>query len=242
MICNLMLHCGAAAVERPALSLVSTPRATSSWQPIPHEDLIHRVERLLPQHGLRVVNESHALTHDGSRYFGLLQVANGDPGTEYGRVLGIRNSHDKSFPAGVVAGTQVFVCDNLAFCGEITVTRKHTRYLMRDLPGKIERAVDELVVRWESHDRRVESYKARRVSDRMVHDLTIRALDAGAFPARQLPAVLHEWREPRHEAFRPRNLWSFFNAVTENQKGNLMMLPRRTEALHRVCDAAVGLN
>jgi hypothetical protein len=33
-------------------------------------------------------------------------------------VLGLRNSHDKRFPAGLVGGSAVFVCDNLAFSGE----------------------------------------------------------------------------------------------------------------------------
>jgi hypothetical protein len=29
----------------------------------------------------------------------------------------------------------VFVCDNLAFSGEIKIARKHTRFIVRDLPG-----------------------------------------------------------------------------------------------------------
>jgi hypothetical protein len=32
---------------------------------------------------------------------------------EWSWAVGIRNSHDKTFPAGLVAGTKVFCCDNL---------------------------------------------------------------------------------------------------------------------------------
>ena len=46
--------------------------------------------------------DSHGLTHDGSRYFGLLRVANGTNPEGFGLVVGVRNSHDKSFPCGVV--------------------------------------------------------------------------------------------------------------------------------------------
>jgi len=33
--------------------------------------------------------------------------------------VGLRNSHDKTFPAGLVAGTRVFICANLSFSGLI---------------------------------------------------------------------------------------------------------------------------
>jgi hypothetical protein len=55
--------------------------------------------------------------------------------------------------------------------------------------------------------------------------------------------VLHEWREPKHEKFDQRNVWSLFNSFTEALKdGNLAELPKRTEALHGLLDVAVGLN
>ena len=54
--------------------------------------------------------------------------------------------------------------------------------------------------------------------------------------------MLHEWREPRHDAFQARNAWSLFNAFTEALKGNLVELPRRTEALHGLLDTHVGLD
>ena len=104
MPCNLLLHCGAHAVPRSALGAVITPDATRSWQPVPHEELVARVEDVLPSYGLSVAQEAHALTHDGGRYFGLLEVHNGSGSPDYGWVLGIRNSHDMSLPAaGAIA-------------------------------------------------------------------------------------------------------------------------------------------
>ncbi len=59
---------------------------------------------------------------------------------------------------------------------------------------------------------------------------------------RLIPAVLHEWREPRHEEFERRNVWSLFNSFTEDLKEeSLSELPRRTEALHGLLDSHVGL-
>lgn len=240
MKCNLILHCGAHAVPRHALDVVRTPEATGTWQPIPHEQYVQQIERALPRHGLAVVQEAHALTHDGGRYFGLMQIQNGCSNPDYTWVLGLRNSHDKTLPAGLVAGAQVFVCDNLAFSGEVQVSRKHTAKIARDLPELIGNAIGRLLARFHDQDRRVERYRACRLSDADAHDLTVRALDAGVICASRIPDVLHEWREPRHEAFRPRTAWSWFNACTETLKGSLHVLPHRTQALHRLCDDYAG--
>jgi hypothetical protein len=69
------------------------------------------------------------------------------------------------------------------------------------------------------------------------------AVDVGVCGNRLIPSVLHEWREPRHKEFSGRNIWSFFNAFTESLKvGDLMALPKRTQALHGLLDSWVGLN
>jgi len=47
-------------------------------------------------------------------------------------------------------------------------------------------------------------------------------------------------RQP--DTFQSRNVWSLFNAFTEALKGNLIELPRRTEALHGLLDTHVGLD
>jgi hypothetical protein len=239
--CNLILHCGAHAVPRTDLDLVRTPTATDTWQPIPHSAYLAHVESTLPAHGLRVVNEAHALTHDGGRYFGLLQVQNGHNHPDYTWVLGLRNSHDKTLPAGLVAGSSVFVCDNLAFSGEIEVSRKHTSFILRDLPMLVREALSRLVGKWFDQDRRIAKYQDYRLTDADAHDLTIRALDSGAITNRMIPDVLEEWRHPRHEAFQPRNTWSWFNACTERLKGHLHLLPERTRALYDVCDEFTGM-
>ncbi len=239
---NLLLHCGSEQVPREELYRTRTPAATRTWQPIPHSLLLQQVEATLPRFGMRVVNQAHGLSHDGDRYFGLLEIANGSNHPDYSRVLGIRNSHDKRFPAGLVLGNQVLVCDNLSFSGEIKVARKHTSMILNDLPLMINDAVGRLHDSWHEQDRRIVRYKDSILPDAVMHDLTIHALDHGVICGSQVPKVLHEYREPRHEAFWPKNVWSWFNACTEVLKGNLNLLPDRTQRLHQLCDAHVGLN
>src|SRR5215813_4032222 len=156
---KLVLHCGASAVPRAALSEVITPERTSTWVPIPHTALIDQVELALNNNNLKITGEAHSLTHTGNRYFGLYQIQNGAAHDDYSWILGLRNSHDKSFPAGMVAGASVFVCDNLSFSGEVRVFRKHTVFIWRDMPAVVQRGIGQLMEHWHSQDQRIEAYK-----------------------------------------------------------------------------------
>ena len=88
-----------------------------------------------------------------------------------------------------------------------------------------------LLAKWHDQDKRITAYKEHEVSDAQAHDLVIRSIDVGVCANSYIPGVLHQWREPKHNAF------------TEKLKeGNLAELPKRTEALHGLLDVAVGLN
>src|SRR5215469_11826375 len=145
---DLRLHCGARAVTREAVRLVPTPDSTPSWTPIPHIELIEQVESALKTNGLTIVEQAYALSKEGQRYFGMLQIRNGASNQDYGWVLGLRNTHDQSYSAGIVAGAGVFVCDNLSFSGEVSIFRKHTVFIKRDLPHVTNRAIGCLMERW----------------------------------------------------------------------------------------------
>ena len=241
--CNLVLHCGASAVQRVDVARVNTPRPTDTWTPIPHIHLLSEVEGALRSVGLRIGHQAHAITPDGARYFGLSEVHCSNESSEYALIVGVRNSHDKTFPVSLAAGNCLFICDNLAFSGEVRLTRKHTTHLQRDLPKMVATGVGKLMTLWNHQGQRVEAYKNTKIRDRVAHDLIVRATDLGAITNRMIPSVLKEWREPSYPVFKDRTAWSLFNAATEVLKlsGNLPELPNRTEALHALFDTHVGL-
>lgn len=242
---GMLLHCGAEVVTREQLLQVPTPRGTSTWYPLSHQSILGEVEIQLQSSGFRIREETHALSHDGARYFGVLNVSLGEGTPEpsdYGWVVGLRNSHDMTYPAGLVAGTRVFVCDNLAFSGEVRISRKHTKHAVRDLRHLTARAVGQLGERFLGLDRRIQAYKDRRMTDTLAHDLTIRAVDCAAITPSQIPEVLKEWRKPTHAEFEARNAWSLFNAFTEAYKAiNPHTALRRGEALYGLFDGKLGL-
>ena len=141
----LLLHCEAQTVSREEVAAAATPPGTSTWFLLPHGDLLEHDSEQLSAGEFSIRKEHHALSHDGARYFGTLSITSRAPErnepSHYGFVVGLRNSHDKSYPAGLVAGTKVFVCDNLCFSGEIRISRKYTRFAARDLKPLTARAI-----------------------------------------------------------------------------------------------------
>jgi Domain of unknown function (DUF932) len=241
--CNLILHCGARRIDRDQLAALPAPAHTRTWYPIPHHQLLATVQDTLAHAGLSVVTEAHGVTRDGARYFGLLQVANGQNADDFGLVIGIRNSVDRSLPAAFAVGAQVLVCDNLSMSGEVKLQRKHTRYIDRDLPQVVERAVGQMGELRRTQEARFTAYKSHELTDGAAHDLIVRAMDARVVGPTKVPDVLREWRDPRHTEFRQcgKTAWRLFNGFTEHLKGNLEFLPRRTQALHGLFDLHVGL-
>jgi Domain of unknown function (DUF932) len=241
---NLILHAGANSVERGQLATVRTPDRTATWVPIPHDRLLTGIIDELERDGLTITGQAHGLTKDGNRYFGLLEVDYGHSAGDFAMVIGVRNSHDKKFPAGLVVGASVFVCDNLSFSGEIKLARKHTVFINRDLPQLIRAALGQLGTQRDTQDRRFAGYKATELSHGQAHDLIVRAVDALVLPVTKLPDVLTEWRTPRHPEFAANGMtaWRLFNAFSETLKGGLDYLPRRTQALHGLMDIACKID
>ncbi len=240
---SLILHTGASSVTLAELGRAPTPEPTETWHPIPHIEVVETVKSQLGAFGLTIVEESHGLYKNADRYFGVMQVRNGQNADDFALAIGLRNSHDKRFPAGLCVGSHVFVCDNLAFSSEIVFGRRHTLNIRADLPGLVNRALGRLGDHRQSLNRRIDAYKATAITDAIAHDVAVRSLDAKVIGPTALPRLIGEWREPSHDDFAPRTAWSLFNAYTEILKGiQLGDMARRTQTLHGLMDNLVGLD
>jgi hypothetical protein len=240
---SLCLHSGAFQATRDQVVAVDTPPATDSWFPIPHSRLIDQTIGQLQAAGLRVDSEMHGLTPDGSRYFGVFNLAPDRIDADFNLAVGLRNSHDKSIVAGLALGTHVFVCDNLAFGAEVTIARKHTRFIERDLPRLMADAIHRVVDRSGAMNRRVDAYKGTGVADPVAHDLIVRSLDAGVISPPRMADVLGQWRNPKHDEFQSRTAWSLFNAFTETLKRyEPHGMAKRSNALYGLFDLACGVS
>jgi Domain of unknown function (DUF932) len=166
--------------------------------------------------GFRLEKEQYALGRNGSRMFGVLVFKNGH--SDLGLSIGFRNSYDKSMAIGIAVGAHVFVCDNLAFTGDITVLRKHTPNVWQYLEDISISTLYRSRKNFEKIVEDAETLKGRSLDDREAFRMLGLLFGRNVLTPRQLPAVKREWLNPAHGEFQARNMWSFYNACTETLK------------------------
>jgi len=209
---QLVSHVDTDIVTRADLRSLVTPEPTETFKPIPHIDLVDMLGLVLEQNHIYIVEEHLAIRRDGSVLFGVMQLAYGE--SEDGRAaLGLRTANNKTMSLQLCAGLSVFVCDNLAFRGDmIALRRKHTSglNLRVELAGA--------VLRFQEHFGRlvseVEQLKTRILPDIEAKALIHDAFASGLMPLRFLPNVSRAYFEPEITEFAGRNAWSLHNAFT----------------------------
>ncbi len=219
MPATLMLHRGGWEATKADLASVPVPESTESYHAVPYDRFIEEVELHIPRFGLNVRSSQFAIAREGGQMFGVLTCSNGVPDRDYALAIGVRNSYDRSLAVGLTLGSRVFCCDNLAFSGEVTMHRKHTVNVFRDLPDLIYRMLGQVAAMRQRTDGEIAAMKTRALEPAAAHHLMVEAIRSGVLPASRLPKVIEAWEEPAHAEFLPRTAWSLFNAFTEVGKG-----------------------
>ena len=217
---GLMLHAGGWEATLPDLLAVEVPPAQGTHCPVPYGRLVEEVKLQLPRFGLEVAKERFALSHKGQQMFGVFTVVSELDRSDYALAIGLRSSLDKSLAIGMAGGSNVFICDNLAFNGEVTLSRKSTPNAMRDLPDMIYQMLGGVRAMQERTDAEILAYKDAGIGPMTAHHLMVEAIELGAIPASRLPHLLEAWNTPQHEVFQERTAWSLFNAFTHVLKAS----------------------
>lgn len=211
---TLMAHCGARKVTREELKEIPVPEGTKTHQPLSHYEITEVLEEALSFRFLKVVRDEYAVSADGMKMFGVM-----DLNMEYSQCrfsIGLRNANDKSMRLALTAGYRVFVCDNMAFSGDFTpLFHKHTRNL--DLKDSICIAVDRIQRGFGPMKERIEEMGQRFLTDNDAKLLIYEAfMERGirGVPRVLMPTVHDHYFHPEHKAFDARNLWSLSNAFT----------------------------
>jgi hypothetical protein len=137
----LIAHCGAHKVTRDELMEIPIPQGTKTHQPLSHYQIVEALEEALIFRYLKVLREEFAISQDGMKMFGVMELNAEFSGCRFS--IGLRNSNDKSMRLGLTVGYRVFVCDNMAFSGDFTpLSHKHTNNLL--LQDAISIAVDRI--------------------------------------------------------------------------------------------------
>ena len=200
-------------LTRKDLALLATPAATPTHKPIPHITVVEKLVEALSFRQVSVLQEEYAVSTDGMRMFGVMDLSSGFDGCRF--AIGLRNSHDKTFRLSCTVGLRVFVCENLAFHGEYTpVLARHSKRF--SLEDSLAIGVDRMQRNFGPLKQQVEEWRVLQLSSAAAKLLIYQAFieEATGFPKYLARRVHDLYFEPVHDEFRPRTLWSLSNAFT----------------------------
>ena len=202
-----------AKLARLQLAAVPTPLGTATHRPVPHAEVVEALVETLSFRHIGVVTEEYAVSKDGMKMFGVLDLDTGMPGCRFS--IGVRNSHDRSMRLAAVVGVRVLVCENMAFSGDFQpVLAKHSKHF--SLQNALSIGVDQMQRNFEPMRRQVEEWRSQQISTVAAKLIIYQAfvesdLDAPKHLARQVHDL---YFRPVHSEFEPRTLWSLSNAFT----------------------------
>lgn len=209
---NLCLHKGAVRIPRGELLSIVTPPRTLTHKPVAHSAFIDYIETRLADHGIEITKCDLAVQNDGMKLFGTLVLQRHVD--DFALALGLRAANDKSMAMELVAGCNVFCCDNMSLSGEAEVLwKKHTSGL--DARTAIFGGVDRAIGKFTLLQNRIKILKTNAITDTEAKATIFDALAKGVITQNQVLPVGKEYFEPRHREFEPRNQWSLHNAFTE---------------------------
>ena len=204
-------------LSREQLALVPTPDGTDTHKPVPHIEVVNALIETLGFRHIGVVKDEYAVSHDGMRLFGIMELETGFCGCRF--AIGLRNSHDKSMRLALTVGYRVFVCENMAFHGDFQpVLAKHSKNF--SLLNSLAVGVDQMQRSFAPMVKQVGEWRSSQITDVDAKLIIYEAFIRGSLEApRHLARTVHDlYFNPFHEDFRPRTMWSLSNAFTSALK------------------------
>jgi len=227
---TLLAH-GSRIVTREELDLIKAPESTATWFPVDHSLVIDTVSQALVAAGFQIERMKFAVSRtNDARLFAVADLTS-VLATGVNLAVGIRNSFDRSLPLGFVAGSKVFVCDNLQFRSELIVARKHTRHGAQRFQSAICQAIQSLVQFRTTETARIRRLQFTELTDLKAESVLLRSYEQGLVSHRLLPRVIEQWRKPSFEEFEARTAWSLLNAFTTVIGERLSTNPQEYAAL-----------
>ena len=200
---------------------VQVPDATSTYEPVPHIEVYNMTKDIMEEHNPHMIlkKTEFGLQMNGELMFGMMQYSyNGIKGDEIGINVGITNSYNKMIPVKVGIGSYVFVCENGMFNADIVYSRKHTVHIWDELEESISRLVIKADDIQDKMDDERRMLKCFNISQEEGYEKLGLLSGTDILSPNMYQKALKDWKNPRHEEFADRNVWSLYNCATEALK------------------------
>jgi hypothetical protein len=199
-------------VTRDFLKTIPEPESTDTFKPIAHSFLIDQIMDSLWYRRMSVVRDEYAVSTDGMKMFGLIELDIEYKGVRF--AIGIRNANDRSMRVAMVAGYKVTVCSNMMFQGDFNpMLSKHSKKF--EIQDALSIACDRIQRNFGNLHQEIASKQERVIEAGFARELCYKAFTDAKFPISLMRTVHKEYFEqPSYEEFAKPTMFSLENAFT----------------------------
>jgi len=203
---------------------LAIPQAMGRFhKPSSFHNYIEQVHEALDINGITLDAEEYAVQKDGNRLFGVMEIsAEGQQeNPDWNLLLGLRASHDGMVSRGLSLGSQVMVCSNLCFGGNLgTFRTRQTLNMESRIPTLIREALARVPELAEQQGKQFDEYKNYDIKTGHAEKILVDIFRNGGFSSSQLTTAVKEWDTPSYDehAQYGDTLWKLFNASTQALK------------------------
>lgn len=216
---------GSKLCQRGDLLALPEPIARGSrHKPIPLSMLVDRLSQEIDARGYVITREQLALCRDGQALFGVMDLVRVtdqvlmDRG-ERGMSFGFRASTNSSLALKGVAGTRVFVCDNLALSGSM-IAFQHKSTTRLDFNHMVSAGFAKFQDQTAQLDVQIEELQITQLTDGTAKQQIFDIFNSGVCPVRLFGDVAQFYFRPTDAQTdcQPRTAWGLHNAFTRAMK------------------------
>ena len=218
------------------------PNLTETYSPVAHSELMYLLEKQLNMDGYQVINNVVDQNYNGQQIAGTMSLRKetGIEGQELAQTMAYTNSYNKRIPIRFVSGGHVFICANGMIIGDIITMRKHTGEVFPALKEMMKVAVARMERDFEKTQADVLIMKDIDLTTTLAAELVGRMfVEERILNSNEVNEVVRQWRNPRFDDFKPRTMWSLYNAATWAMKDSTP--DRKISALKKLHEFSMGV-
>jgi len=230
------------ALTESQIRAIPVPPSTSSYSAVPQMDLVNKWAVQLEKEGFRLSEPVHF--SNGSQFVTKFSLAGeGLPvRDDLGFEAAIMNSYDKSRAISTGVGTRVAVCTNGMMSAELALKTRHTGFVYKRLDHFVQMSAKTVRLRAAATIDMFEEYEHVSVDRSRSDYMIMESMRRNIIPATGIGEVWRHWHTPEHHEFKPRTVWSLYNAFTSYYRGRSeFAATARFGALHRLVKEAFEL-
>lgn len=198
-------------------------------RPVRHSRFVHDALSAVYGAGMVVCKESFNISDDNMFLYAEFWLDREPNELGVRRTLLLKHDNAKRCGLTVILGGDVQWCTNGCVFGDYEMQRRrHTSGVQNGGLGEwLHKALPELNNAWRQSD-----VRCKRMADTPelgnAETLLMSLMAGKVLTAKATERAYEEWRNPSHLEFRPRNMWSLYNAITEASK--TLAIPRQVGA------------